>query len=148
MAMHIYENISDFGWYWLALHVNGGVKTMEKYVKMCGVTDKTIVGGMAFYNDPSMSFMTELFDRNLVKYTILPFEEETYIRYLEGMIECNISLKGYSKVFMQTLKQLGNSVFPLISGKTPYEPQPTRYQPPTAFNASMNNTLNQMKRNY
>ena len=57
MAMHIYENISDFGWYWLALHVNGGVKTMEKYVKMCGCIEEAMVVSasklekMPFLND-------------------------------------------------------------------------------------------------
>ena len=121
---------------------------INKYIKLRNVTEKAIIGGIAYYNDPAMSFMTELFDRNTVRYFTMQFEEEIYARYLEGLVNCDISLRGYSKGFMQTLKQLGNSVFPLISGKTPYEAQPSRYQPPTAFNASMNNTLNQMKRNY
>lgn len=121
---------------------------INKYIKLRNVTEKAIIGGIAYYNDPAMSFMTELFDRNTVKYFTMQFEEDIYAKYLEGLINCDISLRGYSKTFMQTLKQLGNSVFPLISGKTPYEPPQARYQPPTAFNANMNNTLNQMKRNY
>ena len=64
---------------------------LNKSVKIRGVTDKTIIGGMAYYNDPSMSFMTELFDRNLIKYVSIPFDEETYIKYLENVIECNIT---------------------------------------------------------
>ena len=120
---------------------------LNKTVKIKGITDKTIIGGMAFYNDPSMSFMTELFDRNMIKYVSIPFEEETYTKYLEGVIECNISLKGYSKVFMQTLKELGNMV---------YQPGTGAYTPPTAkgyatrstFSPNMNATLNQMKNNY
>lgn len=84
---------------------------LNKTVKIRGITDKTIIGGMAYYNDPAMSFMTELFDRNVMKYVSIPFEEETYTRYLENIIECNISLKGYSKVFMQTLKELANMVY-------------------------------------
>ena len=78
---------------------------LNKTVKIRGITEKTIIGGMAYYNDPAMSFMTELFDRTLMKYVAIPFEEETYIKYLENIIECNISLKGYSKIFMQTLKR-------------------------------------------
>ena len=120
---------------------------LNKTVKIKGITDKTIIGGMAFYNDPSMSFMTELFDRNLIKYVSIPFEEETYVKYLEGIIECNISLKGYSKVFMQTLRELGNMVYQVGNGA---------YRPPTAkgyttgntFSPNINNTLNQMKNNY
>ena len=120
---------------------------LNKSVKIKGITDKTIIGGMAFYNDPSMSFMTELFDRNLIKYVSIPFEEETYIKYLENVIECNISLKGYSKGFMQTLRELGNMV---------YQVNNMGYRPPTAkgysngntFSPNMNATLNQMKNNY
>ena len=121
---------------------------INKYIKLRNVSEKAIIGGMAFYNDPAMSFMTELFDRNTVKYLTVPFENEIYSKYLESLINCDISLKGYSKLFMQTLKQIGNSVYPLISGKTGYEQQPNRYQPNSGFSSSMNNTLNQMKKNY
>ena len=122
---------------------------LNKYVKVRGVNEKTIIGGMAFYNDPAMSFMTELFDRNLIKYITIPFEEEIYTKYLEGIINCDINLKGYSKSFMQILKSLGNMIYPLVSGKG-------TYKPPTVggnnagmgtFSPSMNDTLNQMKRN-
>ena len=118
---------------------------INKFIKLHNVSEKAIIGGMAYYNDPAMSFMTELFDRNTVKYFTIPFEEEIYIKYLEGLINCDISLRGYSKSFMQTLKQLGSSVYPLISGKTSYQSQ-QGYQ--SSFSPNINNTLNQMKRNY
>ena len=120
---------------------------LNKTVKIRGITDKTIIGGMAYYNDPAMSFMTELFDRNNIRYVSIPFEEEIYTKYLENIIECNITLKGYSKIFMQTLKELANMVYPLTS----------TYRPPTSnggygrnstFAPNINNTLNQMKNNY
>ena len=123
---------------------------LNKFVKIRGINEKTIIGGMAYYNDPAMSFMTELFDRNLIKYITIPFEEEIYIKYLEGIINCDINLKGYSKTFMQVLKALGNMIYPLVSGKG-------TYRPPTVggdnhqtgvFSPSMNDTLNQMKRNF
>ena len=119
---------------------------INKYTKIRSATEKTIIGGMAFYNDPAMSFMTELFDRNLVKYTVIPFEEETYMRYLEGLINCDITLKGYSKNFMQSLKQLANMIYPVVSGKGMYKPNKPQYN--SGFSSSMNNTLNQMKQNY
>ena len=119
---------------------------INKYIKLHNVTEKAIIGGMAYYNDPAMSFMTELFDRNTVKYFTIPFEEDVYAKYLEGLINCDISLKGYSKVFMQTLKQLGTSIYPLISGKSSYQPPTQGYQ--SNFSPNVNNTLNQMKRNY
>ncbi len=123
---------------------------LNKFVKIRGIKPATIIGGMAFYNDPAMSFMTELFDRDRIKYVSLPFEEETYIKYLEGIIECEISLKGYSKVFLQTLKLLGNMVYPIVSSAPSNH---KNYQPPSAgaknkegnFSSSMNDTLNRMR---
>ena len=114
---------------------------INKAVKIKGITEKTIIGGMAYYNDPAMSFMTELFDRTLMRYVSILFEEETYIRYLQGVIDCKISLKGYSKLFMQTLKELSNMVYPLTNT---YRPQSIN----NGFSANMNNTLNQMRNNY
>ena len=123
---------------------------LNKFVKVRGINEKTIIGGMAFYNDPAMSFMTELFDRNLIKYITIPFEEEIYVKYLEGIINCDINLKGYSKTFMQVLKALGNMIYPLVSGQGTYKP-PTVTESNSgmgAFSPSMNDTLNQMKRNF
>ena len=122
---------------------------LNKTVKIRGIKDATIIGGMAFYNDPAMSFMTELFDRDRIKYVSIPFEEETYIRYLEGIIECEISLKGYSKMFIQTLKELGNMVYPIVTSTARNS---RNYQPPSVqmngtgnFSSNMNDTLNKMK---
>ena len=122
---------------------------LNKFVRIRGINEKTIIGGMAFYNDPAMSFMTELFDRSLIKYITIPFEEEIYIKYLEGIINCDINLKGYSKTFMQVLRALGNMIYPLVSGQGTYRP-PTvggGNNQSNVFSPSMNDTLNQMKRN-
>ncbi len=124
---------------------------LNKFVKIRGINEKTIIGGMAFYNDPSMSFMTELFDRSLIKYITIPFEEEIYTKYLEGIINCDINLKGYSKTFMQVLRAIGNMIYPLVSGKGTYRP-PTvgenNQSQVGTFSPSMNETLNQMKRKF
>lgn len=119
---------------------------LNKAVKIRGVNDKTIIGGMAFYNDPSMSFMTELFDRTMIKYTSIPFEEETYIKYLENVIECNVSLKGYSKIFLQRLKDLANMVYSNNSTYTP--PSAKNYGSQSTFSPGMAQTLDQMKKSY
>ena len=121
---------------------------INKLVKIRGIKEETIIGGMAFYNDPSMSFMTELFDRTKIKYVAIPFEEETYIKYLEGVIQCEVSLRGYSKGFLQALKVLGNMAYSVsISNKGS-----TNYMPPSVggnkFSTDMNDTLDKMKRNF
>ena len=118
---------------------------LNKMVNLKSVTEKTIIGGMAYYNDPSMSFMTELFDRTLIKYVSIPFEEEIYAKYLQEIIECEISLKGYSKEFMQTLKQLASMVY---SNNNSYTPPSMGRNEGNNFSSNMNSTLEQMRRNY
>ena len=120
---------------------------LNKYVKVRGISEKTIIGGMSKYNDPAMSFMTDLFDMNAVKYVTIPFEQDIYARYLESVINCDVSIKGYSKTFMQVLKELSNWVYPMTPGSNTYRP-PAASSYNSAFSPSMNNTLNQMKRNY
>lgn len=114
---------------------------INKYVKVRSVTEKTIIAGMAFYNDPSMSFMTELFNRENIKYTVVPFEMQTYTKYLEGLINCNITTNGYSKDFMNALRKLGNMVYPLLANNSKYN----QYSGASNFSNDMNNILNKMK---
>ena len=118
---------------------------LNKTVKIRGINEKTIIGGMAYYNDPAMSFMTELFDRTTIKYVSIPFEEEIYAKYLQEIIECEITLKGYSKEFMQTLKQLANMIY---SYNGTYAPPSVGRSGGSNFSSNMNNTLEQMRRNY
>ncbi len=90
---------------------------VNKESKIRGLSPKVIIGGMSYYNDPSMSFMTEIFNKDNIKYCSIPFDEEVYCKYLEGLVNCKISLNGYTKNFMTSLKQLGNMVYPLLSNK-------------------------------
>lgn len=126
---------------------------INKYTKVKGVTEKAIIGGMAFYNDPAMSFMTELFNRETIQYCVIPFDGQVYAKYLEGLINCNITLNGYSKEFINALNKLANMVYPVIgnsmnSNKAKYSnPKYNKYAANT-FSNDMNSTLDKMKRNY
>lgn len=116
---------------------------INKQAKIRSLTPKVIIGGMAYYNDPSMSFMTELFDKDSVRYCTIPFDEQVYTKYLEGLVNCDVSLSGYSKNFMTALKGLGNMVFPLLNNK--YKPV-DNYDIKNGFSSQMNSTLEQMKK--
>lgn len=120
---------------------------LNKMVNLKSVNEKTIIGGIAYYNDPAMSFMTELFNKDTVKYCTIPFEEQTYAKYLDGIINCKITLNGYSKNFMASLNVLGDMVYPLITNNTRNNSY-SSYNPNNSFSPSMNNTLNKMKNNY
>lgn len=118
---------------------------INKELRVRGLTAKAIVGGLAFYNDPAMSFMTELFNKDNVKYCTIPFEEDVCSRYLEGVMDCEISINGYSKNFNMKLKELANMVYPLLGNK--YKPMGD-YSTNNKFSPNMNSTLEQMKNKY
>lgn len=88
---------------------------INKELKVRSLTPKVLIGGMAYYNDPAMTFMTELFNKDKIKYCTIPFEIENYAKYLETLVDCNVSTKGYTKIFMANLKSLSNMVYPLLN---------------------------------
>lgn len=118
---------------------------LNKMISLKSVTERAIIGGMAYYNDPAMSFMTELFNKDTVKYCTIPFEEQTYAKYLDGIINCKITLNGYSKNFMTALNTLADMVYPLIANNTTKNNSYNGYKPNNSFSPSMNSTLNKMK---
>lgn len=125
---------------------------LNKVVKLKSVSAKNIIGGLAFYNDPEMSFMTELFDRNSVNYIEVPFDGDVYSKYLSGIVDCNISLNNYSKEFKSIIKKLAERVYQLAprqsngGSKNRHNSSGPSYA--NNFSASMNNTLNTMKSKY
>ena len=123
---------------------------LNKVVKIREINEKTIIGGMSSYNEPAMTFMNELFDRETIKYISIPFDQEVYTKYLRGIIECDINLKGYSKQFMEILKNLTNMVYPLNTtvNNNSYTPPSIGNRAGDAFSQNMNSTLEQMRRQY
>lgn len=121
---------------------------LNKYVKTKELNEEILVGGISIYNDASMTVRKELFNRKTVKRITVPFEIDTYLRYLDGLVICDISLKGYSKKLLQSLKQLATMVYSSNSNNT----QNSKYMPPSAknttFSPSMNSTLEQMSKRY
>lgn len=89
---------------------------INKYLKLKKIDDKTIVGGMSKYNEPSMTLQRDLFNPKRIMVTTVPFDEQTYIKYLESVALCQFSLNGYSKEVLESLEKLKNMVYPLISG--------------------------------
>ena len=117
---------------------------INKYIKS-QITDKMLIGGLSSYNDPSMSYMTELFNKENMKYVTVPFEIQNYSIYLDSLVNCKITLKGYSKNLLRSLEELGNMVFPLLgSGKI--KSSYGNYN--SNFSKDTNNTLNKMKNKF
>lgn len=119
---------------------------INKGVNIRSVTVKTLIGGLSKYNDPSLTVMKDLFDKDNIRYSIIPFEMQNYIKYLDSLITCNISLNGYTKPLINALRELSNMIYPLVN-KPSYSPRGDGgYQ--SSFSNDMNDTLNKMKRRY
>ena len=119
---------------------------INKYQKMSSLSDKVLIGGISSYNDPAMSYMTELFDKDKMTYCTIPFEIPNYIRYINGLVNCELSLKGYTKQLIYSLNELAGYVYPLINKET-YSPMGNGKKK-MQFSDATNNTLNKMKNNY
>ena len=121
---------------------------LNKVLRVRSITDRVVIGGMSSYNDPSMSYMTELFDKDNIKYCTIPFDQEAYSRYLDGLVNCEISTKGYPKNLMASLENLGNMMYPLLNNDKPANKFNTYNQKTSNFSSDMNATLNKMKNRY
>lgn len=124
---------------------------LNKEVAVRGLTRKILVAGISTYNNPSMSTMTNLFDRNQVQVCSIPFDQNVYSKYLENIIECKYDISGYPKKFVEALKVLANMVYPLISKQRDVNIGPSGPQMPPQgmegpFSTGMSSTLDQMRR--
>lgn len=122
---------------------------LNKFIRTREITENILIGGMAIYNDAGMTVRKELFDRRAVPSIVIPFNQKTYLRYLDGLVTCDVSLKGYDKEFITSLKSLASMIYQVKETK-----KTGKYMPPSVknnnsgFSPRVNNTLNQMKRNY
>ncbi len=125
---------------------------INKAVRLRGITAKKIVGGMSRYNNPEMSMMTELFDRNAIIPIEIPFDMEVYAKYLEGLAECNISISKYPKDFQNLLNKLSNIIYPLLPARKTKDNSNGGYNYSngytSGFSDNVNNTLNNMRKKY
>lgn len=118
---------------------------INKSERVRNLNVKTLIGGMSCYNSPNMTYMTELFDRDNIMFCEIPFEVQNYIKYLESLVNCSISLNGYTKTFLESLRQLANMVYPLV-GRQNYSVGKNENREP--FSSQVNETLSRMKSRY
>ncbi len=121
---------------------------LNKILRVRSISERVIIGGMSSYNDPSMSYMTELFDKDNIKYCTIPFDQEVYSKYLDGLVNCEISTKGYPKNFIASLDKLANMIYPLLNSDKPANKFNPYNQRTNGFSNNMNETLNKMKNRY
>ena len=64
------------------------------------------------------------------------------------MVNCNVSISGYSKQFLNKLRNLGDMVYPLVSKPSGKGAAPQVDYSKNAFSSNMSNTLTQMKKKF
>ncbi len=127
------------------------VVNMETRIK--GINPDALLGALSTYKDPGMEYMVDLYGKGDVKLFTVPFDVEAYSKYLGSIAECKISLTGYSKNILTSLKEIAAYIYPIINGnknkKSPgyMSPSLNNYGV-SPFNGDVNNTLNQMKNRY
>ena len=119
---------------------------INKEQRLRTLTDSLLIGGMSSYNDPSMTLMTELFNKDNVKYCKIPFEVQNYVKYLDSLASCELYLRGYTKQLLLALNGLAETVYPLLN-KNKYESKNSKRNR-MEFSDATRNTLNKMRKNY
>ena len=83
---------------------------INKYVKSI-LTPKKIIEGISYYKDPEMTF-TDVLLNNKVLYTVVPYNVNNYVKYIESLCRENMNFKGYTADFLQTIDEIAEQVYP------------------------------------
>ena len=120
---------------------------INKEQKVKNLSKNAIIGGLSSYNDPAMSYMTKLFDKDKIINYSLPLDITTGAKYLETLVTCELSLSGYSKSFVEELKRIAMAIYSPKKGGYQKKTGNT-YDANSRFSNNMNSTLDEMKRKY
>ena len=90
---------------------------VNKHINLGSINERSIVAAMSVYNSPDTTYQLDLFDRNKIEYFIVPFEEKNYCKYLEEVVKCRLTIRGYTKSLLSSLNKLAKSVYPINSKK-------------------------------
>ncbi len=120
---------------------------INKEQKVKNLSKNAIIGGLSSYNDPAMSYMTKLFDKDKIINYSLPLDVTTGAKYLETLVTCELSLSGYTKSFIEELRRIAMAIYSSKKGARPGK-MGSIYDTNSKFSNNMNSTLDEMKRKY
>ena len=96
---------------------------INKYVR-CALAIPKLIEGLSYFSNPEMTFVDELLPKNVRKF-MLSFDEQNYIRYVEGVYYNKMNFSGFSDQFKQELATIVQDVYP-ISGNGQKNNQPQK----------------------
>lgn len=83
---------------------------INKYTK-CILTPKKIIEGLSYFKDPEMTFTDTLLN-NKIKYSVIPYNLNNYVKYTESLAKGTMSFRGYSADFLEAINEVVEQVYP------------------------------------
>ena len=83
---------------------------LNKFLDLEEISIKDLIGGLAFYNDSSMMYMQQLFEKNGLRYTTIPYNQLVYEIYVQDTIRYKVSVDKYPEDFRQYLEKLADDI--------------------------------------
>ena len=83
---------------------------INKYIKLNGISEKDVLSRLSFYNDPTLSYMREIFHKETVKYITISFYETVCKNYLEMTINGNINFNDYPIDLINAINNLSREI--------------------------------------
>jgi hypothetical protein len=84
---------------------------VNKYMR-ASLSVAKVIEAISYYTNPEMTFVEELLPKN-VKRFVVPFDEQNYLRYIEGIYSSKLIFSGYSEEFKQSMVSIIQDVFPI-----------------------------------
>lgn len=87
---------------------------INKYIKS-NVSGKKLMEGLAYYYNPQMTFVDELFNVKKEFFTV-PFNEENYAKYINNLYTCDMDFSNFSPDFLEMISVLCSVIYPVNDG--------------------------------
>ena len=90
---------------------------INKDIRVNKLNEKILISAMSVYNSPDTTYQLDLFNRDKIGYLTIPFEERNYSKYLDELVECKLTIRGYSKSLINSFNKLAKIVYPMNNKK-------------------------------
>lgn len=84
---------------------------INKYIKS-NLTCRKLMEGLAYYYDPQMTYVDELFDLK-VDYFTVPFNEGNYAKYINNLYSCDMDFSNFSTDFLEMIAVVCSVIYPV-----------------------------------
>ncbi len=84
---------------------------INKYVKS-NLTCRKLMEGLAYYYDPQMTYVDELFDPKTDYFTV-PFDEGNYSKYINNLYSCDMDFSNFSSDFLEMIAVICSVIYPV-----------------------------------